>query len=130
MKHTQRYASVMFIAIGLFSAFYFFKSSPVTKGFQLRADAEFIPGEVIMKVKSGVVVSDAFNKKHYLQSGERILAQHKTKGAVAESAKIFGLDRLYIAKLKSGENFEDTLRALNNDPLVEYAEPNILCVQN
>lgn len=76
---------------------------------------EFVPGEVIIKLKG---------------SGKTMKAQAFIGKAVSEKAMTLkgsysGLN-MHHFKLGSGQDLEATLRDLRNDPDVEYAEPNYI----
>ncbi len=115
------------VAGSLILLFFIFSVARITdaKEFKLLPNAEFVPGEFIVKIKSGASISD-LGSIHYVRSSEKILAQHKVKGAVAKNSNAFGLDRLYVGTLENGVDLKDALQTLNNHPSVEYAEPNYL----
>ncbi len=69
----------------------------------------FVPGEVLVKFKVGV-------------TGEVIERIREAYGL--SLIKRLGSIGVYRFKIPSGSTVEDTVDALNEDPQVEYAEPN------
>lgn len=91
---------------------------------------EYVPGELIVKFKPGNAPDENFRKKYNLKAFNNIVEKHNLRRGVRRSAELAGVTRLYKVKLVNETDFTNALRFLNNDPQVEYAEPNfILSIQ-
>lgn len=77
--------------------------------------AEFVPGEVIVKLrpKSGTMAAAAF------------VGQAVTVNQLSLKASFEDLNMHHFA-LKPGQNIDEVLNQLNQDPNVEFAEPNYI----
>lgn len=73
---------------------------------------KFVPGEVLVKFKSGITEKEI----------ENIL----TKEYGSEILKVIEGIRVYHIKLPEGTTVSDMVKKLNNDPRVVYAEPNVI----
>lgn len=82
------------------------------------ASGEFVPGEVIVRYKRGLVMRTRTDMNAlYSATGVRKVER------LGESSLRAGLELL---KLNSNVKLQDALAELNRNPLVEYAQPNYL----
>jgi subtilisin family serine protease len=79
-----------------------------------RPGEEYVPGEVIVRYKRGAT----------LAGRGRALSAAGTLAARALRPEARGEGRLELARLKAGRSVAATVRELEADPSVEYAEPN------
>ena len=95
-------------------AIYSLLSLPLFLGSQVRA-AEFVAGEVIVKLraKSGSMQAAAF-------VGQAVMVNQLTLKASYDDLN------MHHFTLKAGQNLDDVLNQLNQDPNVEFAEPNYI----
>ena len=85
---------------------------------------EHIPGQMIIKLIEGVSLDD-ITDKYQLKSAKKVLKADSKKNKKADKAiKLHGLDRLYVVEISSEKDLMNILEKLNNDPRVEYAEPD------
>ena len=91
-------------------------------------DQQYIPGQVIVKLKEGESSNYEFLRGNRLKSAKRVIKENKSgKNTKArEIVKAHGLDRIYLAEFSSEENLAGVLERLNSDPRVEYAEPDYI----
>jgi subtilisin family serine protease len=73
--------------------------------------AQYVPGEVIVRFRAGVV---------------RAAAARAHARAGAHAAMRFPAFRMQVAKLRRGASVREAVRAYENDPAVDFAEPNYL----
>ncbi len=98
---------------------------------QIQAESlkeEFAPDEIIVKFKEGT--SDAtismINSKNKVVSSDKIIKKNP-KAVENEKTKILkkhGLDRIYLLKLQKKSDVNKMVSKYNDNPDVEYAEPN------
>ncbi len=86
--------------------------------------------EVIIKFKEGQEATANFLNNYNLESANKLLKRHKFKGMTLEKINTRGLHRLYKAYLKAGVDIANVIRVINQDPRVEYAEPNYIVKTN
>lgn len=79
---------------------------------QEKKKLKFVPGEALVKFKSDITEEEIKN----------IL----TKEYGCEILKVIEGIRVYHIRLPEGTTVSDMVKRLNNDPRVEYAEPNII----
>ncbi|MCK5476075.1 MAG: S8 family serine peptidase [Candidatus Pacebacteria bacterium] len=91
-------------------------------------DQQYIPGQVIVKLKEGESSNYEFLRGNRLKSAKRVIKENKSGKNIKarEVAKAHGLDRIYLAEFSSEENLAGVLERLNKDPRVEYAEPDYI----
>jgi len=87
---------------------------------------DVVANEIIIKLKEGHANANSILKSYNLKSANKVLRRHRFKGKALEHANARGLHRIYLIKVGGGENFTRTLRALNQDDRIEYAEPNYI----
>ena len=87
----------------------------------------YVPGQVIVKLKEGILLDESFLNKHQLKSAEKLLkTAFKKNKKINETKKSRGLDRMYLVKFSSKKKIADILENLNKDSRVEYAEPDYI----
>jgi subtilisin family serine protease len=77
--------------------------------------AEFVPGRVIVKLKSDPAGG--------FQSAKPLFSGPFSDPAIASE---LGLERVYLLELSDGEDLFTVINSLSNDPVVEYAEPDYI----
>ncbi|MCL5037644.1 MAG: S8 family serine peptidase [Chloroflexi bacterium] len=80
--------------------------------------AEYVPGEVIIKVK-GSTASEAETKS-------TLLRVSKNTGISLQTVRAFNEIRARMMKIESGEPVPLAVKRLSTDPNIEYAEPNYI----
>ncbi|MBI2659191.1 S8 family serine peptidase [Candidatus Woesearchaeota archaeon] len=99
---------------------------------------EHVPGEIIIKLKhspnkiiinsEGIVETgisiDSLILKYKATKMEKILEKHENNKKELNSFKKHGLDRIFLLKISKNVDIDNALREFNNNPSVEYAEPN------
>ncbi|KKS33603.1 MAG: Peptidase S8 and S53, subtilisin, kexin, sedolisin [Parcubacteria group bacterium GW2011_GWC2_42_13] len=83
-------------------------------------------GEIIVKFSKGKAPDTAFLQGNNLKSADKILKNHKLKDKAKDKAEAVGINRLYLVRLNTNDDLEKILNALNNNPSIEYAEPNYI----
>ena len=81
-------------------------------------DQQYIPGQVIVKLKEGESSNYEFLRGNRLKSAKRVIKENKSGKNIKarEVAKAHGLDRIYLAEFSSEENLAGVLERLNKDP--------------
>jgi len=109
---------------------------------------QFAPDEILVKLKAeaeegmsmtvdadGDVVTgraslDKLHKKFGVKKMQRIIKnagkKRKRKLSAGAEQKLKGLQRIYKIKIKKGNDVRETVSEYENDPNVEYAEPNYI----
>jgi|GEM_PF-2110462 VCBS repeat-containing protein len=86
----------------------------------------YVAGDVIIKFKNPQSSNDQnFLNKHQLHSADKFL-KHDGKNQAHAKLENLNPDNFVLAKLSDTSNFEQQLQDLNNDPAVQYAEPNLI----
>lgn len=101
---------------------------------------EYVDGEVIVKLKQnpdkiilnsdGIIETgtsiDALNSKYKVTKMDKVLERHEKNKKVLNSFKKHGLDRISLLKISKNVDVNEAVRDFNNNPNVEYAEPNYI----
>ena len=102
---------------------------------------EYVSGEVIIKLKyspdkiilnsagvveTGVSSIDVLNSKYKVTKMEKVLERHEKNKNALNSFKKHGLDRIFLLKMPKNADVNKAIRDFNNNPNVEYAEPNYI----
>lgn len=82
---------------------------------EARAEAEYVPGEIIVKLKG---------KSKSIQS-QAFIGKAVSEKAMALKGSWSGLNMHHFS-LKPGQSVEETIAQMKSDPEVEYAEPNYI----
>jgi len=98
------------------------------KGPDLPSGVEYAPDQIIVKFKAGTSdeTISVINSKNKIVSSEKILKKNP-KAVENEKTKILkkhGLDRIYLLKLPKNSNVNKMVSKYNENPYVEYADPN------
>jgi len=102
---------------------------------------EYAPGDIIVKLKyspdkiilnsagvveTGVSSIDVLNSKYKTTSMKKLLEYKSIDKKTETSFKKHGLDRIFLLKIAKNADVAQAVRELNNNPNVEYAEPNYI----
>jgi len=98
------------------------------KGPDLPSGVEYAPDQIIVKFKAGTSddTISVTNSKNKVVSSEKIMKKNP-KAVENEKTKILkkhGLDRIYLLKLPKNSDVNKIVSKYNENPDVEYAEPN------
>lgn len=100
------------------------------KASNLPGNVEYIPGEVLVKFKSGTDDKAVFDltSRHNVKSIEKVLKKYQSSNGKSkvDILEKYGLDRLEILKISEDANIDEVVREINNHSIVEYAEPNYI----
>lgn len=80
--------------------------------------------QVLVKLRSEQAPDQAFQQQYNVRSAEKIVKQHKFSERQRRRVEERGVNRLYTLEIATDRELERTVEQLNNDPRVEYAEPN------
>ncbi len=99
--------------------------------FNSPSDMPYVPGEVIVKLHSGVTLTRGLSQS--VRADEPLLDAALTQVGAREAVQLFdspqialGLTRVYRLKLDATADVMTAVAALSADPSVEYAEPNYI----
>lgn len=104
------------------------------------AKPEYKADEVIVKLKGNVDIAadpvtsptgissiDSLSSKRKVVSIEKVLDKSNIKNQRAWSSfEKHGIDRVYLIKTHKNLDINEAVREMNNDPEIEYAEPNYI----
>ncbi len=83
---------------------------------QYTPDQKFVTGEVLVQYKSGVSESAALSSSKTMGKGQ----------AKALSFRAEGKGPIYLVKLKKAQDVENTIKMIESNPDVDYAQPNYI----
>jgi len=86
--------------------------------------ANYVPGEVIVKLKGEVLPGVGKQAASTQKASSFVAKAHSQKGLALKGS--FEKMGVYHFSVKPGKNVDDTVAELNADPDVEYAEPNYI----
>lgn len=118
--------SVILLAMSLSAAAFIQPAVAGKSEGEIYGKQPYISGELIVKFKSNFSPDEKFLKDHKLSSAERLSGYIDPGAKTNEKLKKMGADRLYLADFSKDLNLENVLEKLNNDPSIEYAEPNYI----
>ncbi|NOR49209.1 MAG: S8 family serine peptidase, partial [Methanosarcinaceae archaeon] len=129
MKSIEKIIVVLIVCSVIFGAMPVSGYAKEKKVSNLPGPDTYAPGEVIVKLKSGS--SDAeiskIISKYNAKTAKKILKDNKKRDKLAEkSLKKFGIERIYILEVSESSDINKLVNKLNNNPDVEYAEPNYI----
>lgn len=91
------------------------------------AGVDYVPGELIVKFKSGFLPDALFSAKYGIKSSEKILGKLDLNPGFRSKISSVGLDRLHLLKFANPSSDILTLaKTLAADLGAEYAEPNFI----
>lgn len=82
--------------------------------------------QLIVKLKEGISPNGEFLKSYGIASAEKISKAGNSNSKAAKSLKKFGIDRLYLMHFPQNSDIMGVMKKLNDDPKVEYAEPDYI----
>ncbi|MCK5474588.1 MAG: hypothetical protein KAI53_04225, partial [Candidatus Aenigmarchaeota archaeon] len=92
------------------------------------SDAEFAPDAIIVKFKEGTSDETIYmiNSKNKVVSSEKIIKKNlkAVENEKTKNLKKHGLDSIHLLKLPENSDVNKMVDKYNENPLVEYAEPN------
>lgn len=106
-----------------------FAGAAEAKKIDLKNDS-YVPGQLIIKFKAGQSPDGSFLAGRGLKSADKILKRYELKSRMKAALEASGEDRLYISEKTDASDLRSVLDMLNNDPRVEYAEPNYIIKAN
>ncbi len=86
---------------------------------EISLDKEYVDNQVIVKLKYDKI-DDEFLNNYNIKKAEKILVPNNK---IKDKIEKVGLNRLYLIEV---DDVEDTIKKLNKDSRIEYAEPNYI----
>ncbi|MBI5700086.1 S8 family serine peptidase [Candidatus Saganbacteria bacterium] len=99
--------------------------------FSVSANADFVPGEIVVKFKEGIRAAEVspsienLHRKFKIEKIERGIKDILPVSA-AEKARPHDLSRIYQIKFPADVDVEQAVREYQKDPAIEFAEPNYI----
>lgn len=85
----------------------------------------YVPGEILIKIKSGSSVGQLSLAKYGIASIERLINETFISGNDKREIQSLGLDRIYWVKFSDPQvSIQDVIQGFKLEPYIEYAEPN------
>ncbi len=111
----------------VFTSFQFAVAAVVKSGENVeQIHGKHTTGQLIVKFKEGAGPDAGFLKGYNALSAKKISKADKVESKANKSFKKFGIDRMYMADFSENTDLTKMIKKLNNDPRVEYAEPNYI----
>lgn len=90
----------------------------------LRSPAPRAARQVLVKLRSEQAPDHEFKQQYKVRSAEKIVKRYKFSERQRRKVEERGVNRLYTLEIATDRELERTIEQLNQDPRVEYAEPN------